>query len=164
MPHLGDQAFQLFGLPEAIFGQVAVQRKGGVVADYFNVKLIYPTLEVVLRSSSLAAFSPYRFYLEGTKGSFIKQHFDVQETLLQYKDANEKWIVEPETNFGHIYRGEEPVVVPTIPGDYRCFYQNLERFFSVGEALAVTPEDAVNTALLIEKILKSSEENKVVDW
>lgn len=52
-PHLLDQALQLFGMPEAISADIALQREGAQTADYFHVLLRYSKLRVVLHAGAL---------------------------------------------------------------------------------------------------------------
>ena len=40
-PHLIDQALQLFGMPEAVSADIAAQRPGAAVDDYFDLTLHY---------------------------------------------------------------------------------------------------------------------------
>ena len=52
-PHLIDQALQLFGMPDAVAGDIFPQRVEAAVDDYFDVTLHYGPRRVCLRSSTL---------------------------------------------------------------------------------------------------------------
>ena len=41
--HVIDQAVQLFGMPQAIFADIATLRDNGVVDDYFIIHLLKPS-------------------------------------------------------------------------------------------------------------------------
>ena len=41
--HVIDQAVQLFGMPQAIFADIATLRDNGVVDDYFIIHLLNPS-------------------------------------------------------------------------------------------------------------------------
>jgi predicted dehydrogenase/predicted N-acetyltransferase YhbS len=69
-PHLVDQALQLFGFPESVWGDVGVQRAGSEAVDYFHVLLRYGRLRVVLHGSNLVADPDTRFVVHGTQASY----------------------------------------------------------------------------------------------
>ena len=50
-PHLVDQALQLFGWPQAIFGDVWRMREGVKASDYFEMLLYYPEMRVQTESN-----------------------------------------------------------------------------------------------------------------
>ncbi|PST84013.1 oxidoreductase [Pedobacter yulinensis] len=82
-PHLLDQAISLFGTPESYTKILSGNRPGTQVDDYFHIQLRYPdNLCVFLTASLLVAEPQAGFVLHGTKGSFIKNRTDVQETQL----------------------------------------------------------------------------------
>ena len=49
--HLIDQALQFFGMPVAVSADIAINRPGSIVDDYFDIKLFYPAHRVTLKSS-----------------------------------------------------------------------------------------------------------------
>ncbi|MFP5356578.1 MAG: oxidoreductase, partial [Gemmatimonadota bacterium] len=67
-PHLVDQALQLFGAPLDMTADLAIQREGAQVDDYFHVVLRYSRLRVVLHASMLVAANDLRFAVHGTRG------------------------------------------------------------------------------------------------
>jgi predicted dehydrogenase len=81
-PHLIDQAVQLFGLPQTINANFAVQRKGGETDDWAHVQLNYRSLRVILHVSLLVSGGVPRSVLHGTLGSWAKFGADVQEKQL----------------------------------------------------------------------------------
>ncbi|MFN8669868.1 MAG: oxidoreductase [Gemmatimonadaceae bacterium] len=82
-PHLVDQALQLFGTPRSVHGDLAIQRAGAQVDDYFHAVLTYDRLRVVLHASMLAAANELRFVVHGTRGSYVKHGTDPQEEVLR---------------------------------------------------------------------------------
>ena len=70
-PHLIDQVLQLFGLPEAIFADLAAQRRGGSTVDYFHVLMRYGARRVIVHGESFASADLPRFIVHGTLGSFV---------------------------------------------------------------------------------------------
>jgi scyllo-inositol 2-dehydrogenase (NADP+) len=144
--HMIDQALLLFGPPETVAADLARQRDGAQVEDYFDLTLGYPALRVRLASSRLIAAPRPRFALYGTAGAFVKHGVDPQEAALAAGGRADA----P----GH---GEEPVVahgtltladgsserVPTQRGDYRRFYEGVAAAIRLGAPPPVDPADAV---------------------
>ena len=69
--HLIDQAINLFGMPDAIFADIAMQRQNAKVADYFNLTLFYANRRVVLGSSSMIAGNRPALAAYGNQGSYV---------------------------------------------------------------------------------------------
>ena len=82
-PHLIDQALVLFGMPEALTADIAAQREGSRIDDYFQLTLHYDEMRAVLSSSSLIAAARPRFAVHGTGGSFVKYGLDPQEPAMR---------------------------------------------------------------------------------
>lgn len=160
--HLVDQALVLFGTPEAIMADVRLERDAAVVNDAFTVTLIYPRLRVLLSSTMLARTAGPRFVAHGTLGSFVKFGLDPQERALQGGATlgGPHWGEDPEANWGTLatMRGEHPVErrVPTLPGDYRKYYENVRDAIWGDAPLAVTAEQGWRTIRLLELALESS--------
>ncbi|MFL9841479.1 oxidoreductase [Sphingomonas sp. ST-64] len=81
-PHLVDQALCLFGLPDWVQGDLAIQRAGGQADDWAQVVLGYGAMRVVLHASMLVAGGSARFTVHGQRGSLIKARIDQQEAQL----------------------------------------------------------------------------------
>ncbi|WP_267102714.1 oxidoreductase, partial [Xanthomonas sacchari] len=82
-PHLLDQALQLFGPPQALQADLALQRPGAQTVDYVHAVLRYPRLRVVLHAGSLVAANGLRFAVHGSGGSYVKHGLDTQEAQLR---------------------------------------------------------------------------------
>lgn len=82
-PHMLDQTISLFGKPLSYHKFLGKNRESTQVDDYFSIQLTYPdSLNVTLTSSLLVANPQAAFVVHGSKGSFIKNRTDVQETQL----------------------------------------------------------------------------------
>ncbi len=160
--HLVDQALVLFGTPEAIFADVRLERDTAVVNDAFTVYLYYSRLRVLLSSTMLARTAGPRFVANGTLGSYVKYGLDPQERALQggAKLGGPHWGEDPEANWGTLatMRDGQPVErrVPTLPGDYRKYYENVRDAIWGVAPLAVTAEQGWRTIRLLELALESS--------
>ena len=166
--HLVDQALVLFGTPEAIFADVRLDRDLAVVNDAFTIYLFYPRLRVVLNSTLLARTAGPRFVAHGTLGSYVKYGLDPQEQAL--KDGavlgGPHWGEEPEANWGKLATVQDDQTVerrvPTLPGDYRRYYENVRDAIWGIAPLAVTAEQGWRTIRLLEFAIESSEQHCAV--
>lgn len=170
-PHLIDHALVLFGLPEAVTADVRIERENAVADDAFDIMLHYPDqMRAVLRSSILAATPRTRFVLLGTKGSFVKQGVDPQESNLRrgHIPADGAWGTEPEENWGVLTTpsGEGFVQrrIPSASCDYRDYYANLRDALLGKAALAVTPEWSLDVMRLLELAKESSQKGRTIAW
>ncbi|MEK8047996.1 oxidoreductase [Ideonella sp. LYT19W] len=134
MPHLVDQAVQLFGWPTGIQGDIAAQRDGAQADDFAHLQLRYARrLRVDLHASALAAFAGPRFVLHGTRGGYRKWGLDAQEDhlkagLLPDPAHPQAWGVDP--NPGELLLADDPQqpdalraqTWPTLPGRYPDYY------------------------------------------
>ena len=80
--HLIDQALQLFGPPDALTADVAVQRPAARGDDYFELTLQYGAMRAILSASTLIAAPRPRFAVHGDGGSFVKYGVDPQEAAM----------------------------------------------------------------------------------
>ncbi len=166
--HLLDQALMLFGMPEALFADLRVVRDNTRVNDYFDVRLYYPGLRVILKHTYLAMIAAPRFLVHGEAGAYIKYGVDPQEERLtagMLPDTPE-FGKEEKAAWGELrsdgeleYDGK----YQSVPGNYRAFYENLYRSLTGEEELAVKPEESRDVIRLIELAIKSNEERKVIN-
>jgi scyllo-inositol 2-dehydrogenase (NADP+) len=170
-PHLIDHALLLFGLPEAVTGDIRMERTVAVVDDSFDVMLHYPGgMRAVLRSTMLAVASRPRFVLHGTRGSFVKQSFDPQEINLRrgYVPENGTWGGEPEEDWGVLTTVENDLItkrrVPSATSDYRDYYANVRDAILGRATLAVTPEHALDVMRVLEMAQESSRTRCTIAW
>jgi len=156
--HLVDQVLQLFGPPDAVLVDLATQREGAQVNDWFHAQLKFerhhPGLRVILHGSALVPEIGPRWTVHGTEGSFIKYGLDTQEDVLKVGrrpqlNALQDWGQDPKV--GQVVRhealaadgGDTQRVVraaPDVPGNYLLYYSQV-RDHLVGQGpLHVTPE------------------------
>ena len=167
--HLIDQALQFFGMPVALFADMAINRPDSKVDDYFDVKLFYPSHRVSLKSSYYVREAMPGYQIHGRLGSFIKHKTDVQETDLQLHKTpgGDTWGVEPESQKGllHTVRNETVVkeYLPSERGNYGEYYDGIYRAIRFHEKPPVTAEDGRNIIAVIEAAIKSNKEKKVIE-
>jgi scyllo-inositol 2-dehydrogenase (NADP+) len=165
--HLMDQALALFGLPEAVTGDVRTERDDNLVDDAFDVTLHYSRHRVLLRSTMLTTAPGPRFVVQGTTGCYVKYHLDPQEARLAAADpAGRFWDQEPRERWGTLSRAEgdsiESEALPTEAGDYRLYYANVRDAIWGTGALAVTPEQALRVIQLLELVRDSSRQRRTL--
>jgi scyllo-inositol 2-dehydrogenase (NADP+) len=158
-PHLVDQALQLFGPPRALSADVAAQRPGGRVDDYFALALDYGRLRVLLSAASLIAEPRPRFALHGTGGSFVKFGVDPQEAELKAgADPSETGRDSVAGILTHLNGTREEM--PTERGRYLAFYEGLAAAILEGGAVPVEPSDAREGLRLLALARTSAEEGR----
>lgn len=166
--HMIDQALALFGKPEAVSGEVGIQRPGGRVDDFYHLTLHYPALRVVLKSSYLVREAGPRYILHGTQGSFIKYGLDPQEEALKAANlpTGPNWGAEQPDTWGTLntevgslhFSGR----IETIAGNYPYFYQNIYQVIREGKDLAVKPEESMLGLAIIEAAIQSNQEKRTI--
>ena len=166
--HLIDQAINLFGKPEGVFCQLFNQREGSVTDDSFDLRLIYPGLNVTIKASVFVKEAGPRFQVHGTKGSFIKYGLHPQEAALKKdkKPGSRRFGIEPVSTYGilnTIVSGKElRARCLALPGDYMAFYDNVYSVIAESGTIAIEPEDALLNLLIIEAARKSDNEKKII--
>ncbi|AEI51274.1 oxidoreductase [Runella slithyformis] len=163
-PHLIDQALVLFGTPQKVTATIKIIRPGGETDDYFDIRLDYADKSVILKASLVVFENGLRYVIHGTKGSFIKSGLDIQEDTLRKNilPNTEDWGQEPESQFGTLYTEAGKTIVPTLPGHYTPFYDNIYEAIAEGKELIVKPQHARNTTRVMELAIESSQLGKTM--
>jgi len=166
--HLLDQINVLFGMPEAVDARIGIQRPGSSVVDFYDIRLIYPDINVIVKSSYLVREAGPLYTVHGTKGSFLKYGIDPQEAALKLRQVpgTPGWGTDPENLWGKLNTEINGLHVEgkieTIPGNYLGFYENIYEAIRNGKSLAVTAEQAIQVIRLIEAAMRSSAEQRAV--
>ena len=164
-PHLLDQMLVLFGWPDAIDADLAVQREGGGGIDYFHAILHYPRHRAIVHAGSLVAAQTPHYSVHGSTASWIKHGLDVQEAQLRRGVAPGApgWGIDPR--HGELVRcdAEDNVqrsTVDNLPGDYRRLYaQFASAMHGEGEA-TVSPVQALQLMRLLQAGMDSAREGR----
>ncbi len=166
--HLIDQALLLFGMPQSIFADLQIQRKGGNIIDNFDLIMRYEALKVMLRVSYLVPKPGPKYILHGVKGSFFKSGMDPQEEALKKGEEpfGPGWGEEGKDSWGYLYRKSDALHmdarVPSLPGNYGAFYTQLYEAIREGREVPVAPEQALQSIQVIEAALESHSQSRVV--
>jgi scyllo-inositol 2-dehydrogenase (NADP+) len=160
--HLIDQSIVLFGLPEAITGDIRSERDGAVVDDAFDVTMHYPRTRVILRASMIALAPDTRYIVRSANGAFVKCGIDPQEEALKRGEVprDDSWGQEAPEKWGVLYTPEGTRIraesIATIPGDYRLFYANVRDAILGHAPIDVTHEQMLNVMDALESARESS--------
>jgi predicted dehydrogenase len=167
--HILDQVLMLFGMPRAVNALIGIQRPEGKVEDFYDLRLTYPGINVIVKSSYLVREQGPHYSVHGVKGSFIKYGIDPQEEALKqgHTPGTPGWGTEPESLWGKLnteinglhYEGK----IETLPGDYLAFYENIYQVIREGKNLEVKPEQSMQVIQLIEAAIKSNNERKAIE-
>jgi scyllo-inositol 2-dehydrogenase (NADP+) len=167
--HMLDQALLLFGMPQAINANMGAHRPGGLVDDYYDIRLAYDNLNVIVKSSYLVRELGPQYVVHGVKGSFVKYGYDPQEEALKKGELPGKsgWGAEPENYWGKLntdinglhFEGK----IETLPGNYMHYYQNIFEHLREGKPLMVKPEQSLHVIKLIEAAIQSSQQKRAID-
>ena len=166
--HMVDQALVLFGMPHTVTAYLDIVRDGGKVVDYYDIRLRYDNLTVILKSSYLTREPGPRYTLHGTLGSFLKWGIDTQEEALKKGCwPNEAgWGSEPSSAWGTINTESGGLhikgVVETLSGNYNAYYNNIYDAIVNGKDLFVKPEQSRDGIKVLEVCLKSHKEQKAI--
>jgi len=160
-PHLIDQALLLFGMPEAVSAQVLAQRAEARVEDYFDVTLHYGERRVGLKSSSLVRDPRPRFALYGNEGSFVKHGLDPQEDQLKggMRAEDAQFGMTDSRGTLTLVDGSQ-VKVPTEPGTWRAFYEQVADAILDSGPVPVDPADALAGLILIDLARRAAAEGR----
>nr|WP_319397268.1 Gfo/Idh/MocA family oxidoreductase [uncultured Carboxylicivirga sp.] len=159
--HLVDQVVQLVGMPEGVTAKLAKVRDNSVVNDYMNIRLDYPYLQVILRSSYLVRSPGPMYALHGVEGSYVKYGGDPQEELLAKGELpiGNDWGKEDEKNWGKLVTNFEGIdyngTIETAAGCYPDFYRDLYACIVMGEANPVPPEQVRETVRILNTAVES---------
>ncbi len=166
--HLIDQAVQLFGMPNAVFADIAAMRPISQVDDYFELLCYYPTFRVRIKGSYQVREALPGYIIHGSKGSFIKPKTDVQEAQLQAgllpPDAD--YGIEPETEKGLLHTEIDGEIVkkyiPSLKGNYMTYYEGIYQAIRNNAPVPVTAQDGKKVIIIIEAAFKSNKEKRVI--
>jgi predicted dehydrogenase len=154
----------LFGAPDSVHADLRIQRAGGSAIDWFEAVLDYGRRRVRLSSSMLAADSPIRFLVRGTRGSLIKRKGDPQEDqlLAGMKPGSPEWGRDPDPVIFTPGDGSAPLELQTPAGNHLDYYAAIRDAIRGEGKVPVTSAQATTLMAIIEAGIRSSNEGLVV--
>jgi len=160
-PHLIDQVLYLFGMPNTIAADIRMQRPHAKVDDYFDLRLDYGFMKVVLQAGMLVREAGPRYLVHGINGSFVKWGEDPQEALLRAGKlpVGDNWGQENDEIYGILHTEMEGKIIreryPSHKGDYAAYYKNLYDTIANNKPVRERIEHGYNTIRLIELAFES---------
>ncbi|WP_375194297.1 oxidoreductase [Sphingobium sp.] len=164
-PHLVDQALCLFGMPEAVYVDIAAFRPDAPAPDYFHAILHYPGRRAILHAGKQVADHRLRFAVHGTAGSWIKQGVDPQEAAALAGGAPNSagWGSDPLS--GTFTAAGQPDIARNIAnerGDYGRFWKDVAAAIR-GEGRNPVPHgEAINVMRILDAGLTSAKTGRRV--
>jgi scyllo-inositol 2-dehydrogenase (NADP+) len=168
--HLIDQAVVLFGAPEAVFCRLFNQRENSVTDDSFDLKLIYPQLNVTVKAGVFVREPGPRFSIHGRLGSYVKYGLDPQEAELRKGKVPgiAGWGAEARKNWGLLhteFNGKKiRVKYETMQGNYMAFFDNVYEVIFQGKEQAVKPKEVMTSLRMIEQAMESDRKKTVLKF
>ena len=167
--HIIDQSLQLFGWPNAVFGDVWAMKENAQTDDYFELLLYYDGLRVRLKASSMVRESYYGYILHGSKGSFLQHRSDLQEQQLLKGviPTIEPWCKPQEEADGILHTEvSEGVIRKTTfstPGTYMGYYNDIHHALLNNGPNPVPATDSIKGIRIIQAAMESSAEGKRIN-
>ncbi|MFC0509052.1 Gfo/Idh/MocA family oxidoreductase [Micromonospora costi] len=163
--HLVDQAVQLFGPVSHVYAEVDRRRPGAQVDDDAFVALTHAG--GVRSHLWMGAVTPQlgpRLRVLGDRAGYTTYGLDPQEAALREggRPGTRGWGEVTPERYGQLGVDGDLRPVPTEPGRYQSFYQQVAAALRDGRPMPVDPVDAVNTVALIELAHRSSVEGAVL--
>lgn len=163
--HLLDQVLLLFpqGI-KSVFSRIHYDFEGFEGMDSHSIIVIefVDGVTAILDLSTSVTIQKPRFYIVGSKGSFIKYGIDPQEAAMIKEDIEsaqeeEKWY----GTFKKTDMTEEKI--PTVRGNWLLFYENFENFLVGKEENQIKLGTIYRTIVVLENAILSSEKKQVIE-
>lgn len=153
-PHLLDQVYCLFGMPDALTANVARQRPGAIVEDFFHIIHEFGATRVVVHASSLMPDHAPRIALYGERASFFQFGFDGQEEALKAGNCpgSPDWGKTPDGQAYFLDADGSQHDTPLSLGRYEAFYAGIANAIING----TRPDVASSQALDVMRILDAA--------
>ena len=154
--HLFDQALALF--PESVEHVYCRMHHDYAERDIESEALAVVAFEggrtAVCDLSGMTAISKPRFLVHGTKATFQKFGLDPQEEAMKAGDIDAA--VEAEANYGRLKGPDVDRVVPTLPGRWRGYYEQVARALLGGAPPPVTHAEMRRVMAVLDAALVSA--------
>lgn len=166
--HLIDQALSLFGMPEFVYADLAMQRPNARTVDYFLLNLIYPHHRVILGSNSVSTAPRPVLAIYGNKGSYVKHGLDPQENMLRagINPSSADYGVELNDLSGILSISHDGIIqsdkITSERGCYQSYYEGIHNCLTNGGNTSVSAESALNVIKVIDKAILSNRQKQVV--
>ncbi len=170
-PHLFDHALTLFGWPDSLQADLAMQRRATEIIDYFHIVLGYGAMRVILHSGSVILGETPHIQVYGEKASYICYSMDEQENNLRrqknYPLSNPIVIDKSTPDPDRLCVIEEGNIrqTPLIPmvDNYQQYYDQLYTALITHTPPPVSYDDMLNNVRLIDLAFESYHSGRKLD-
>ena len=162
--HLIDQAMHLFGPVATVYAEIECLRPGAEVDDDAFVALTHVNgVRSHLWMGKFVAQNGPRFRVLGDGAAYTKYGLDPQEDALRagHRPDGQIWGEESAERWGRLGVGEDATPLPTSPGAYPAFYDELAAALRDAAPLPVDPADAVAGLEIIAAARRSAANGSV---
>ncbi len=160
--HLADQLALLF--PQAIESVYCRMHHDYAGTDVESEALLVATFAGgftgVCDLSGMTMISKPRFRAHGDRASFVKYGLDPQEKAMIAENIDAA--VESPENFARVHDGKTETRLPTLPGRWRSYYENIADALTEAAPLAVTPESVRRGIAILDAAKRSARTGEVV--
>lgn len=161
--HLIDQLVMLF--PQAIERVYCRMHHDLSVTDTESQALVVIEFAGgatgVCDTSSLAAIPKPRFHAFGTGGTFLKYGVDPQEAAMIAERIDDA--VEDPARYGRFSDGKTEETVPTLPGRWRSYYENIRDVLTGAAEPRVRLCEVRRAIAVLDAAFTSAREQRVVE-
>jgi scyllo-inositol 2-dehydrogenase (NADP+) len=160
--HLVDQMLLLF--PEPVESVYCRMHRDYADSDIDSEALLVVSFAGggtgVCDLSGRSAIAKPRFTVHGAKATLVKYGLDPQEDAMKRGEIDAA--VEDPENYATIKGPAGEIRVPTRPGRWRSFYEDVARALTTGTAPAVTPDQMRRVMAVIDAAGESARTGRVV--
>jgi scyllo-inositol 2-dehydrogenase (NADP+) len=110
--------------------------------------------------SGMTAVPRPRFLVHGAKATLVKYGLDPQEAAMKAGDIDAA--VEDPKNYARLHDGKGERVVPTLPGRWRTYYENVAAVLAEGAEPLVKLPEARRAISLLDAAKRSARSGSVV--
>jgi scyllo-inositol 2-dehydrogenase (NADP+) len=154
--HLVDQARELFGEPEHVYGELEARRPGALVEDDVFLALEHPGgVRSHLWMSAVAPLHGPRFRVSGTEAGFASDGLDPQEPQLEQgmRPGDDDFGMAPP---GWLSDADGTREVPLERGAYERFYEAVVPWLRDGAPAPVDPRDSLACLRVLDAARRSA--------
>ena len=160
--HLLDQLLQLFPQPvEAVYCRMHHDFANTNVESHALLTIHFADGATgICDLSSMSAIPKPRFQIYGDRATFIKYGLDPQEDAM--RDGDIDAAVNSEESYGRLHDGERETIIPTVPGRWRSYYENVRDAINGETELAVKATEVQRVMAVIDASLRSAQSGQIV--
>jgi len=165
--HLVDQALQLVPAEvHTVYCQIKERNRwDSDIGNYAKLLMEFSNgVLYEIEIGNLAAIGKPRWYVSGDLGTLIKVGLDPQEGAM--RDGNMDRAEEDPAHRAQvctmIYGPERKMVIDSVRGSWRSYYQNISEVLNEGAELAVKAEEVYKAMRVYDAAMRSAETGQVV--